>query len=260
MRMTGGAGALISALAAGLPGASLLLNARATRVMLDGAEIELGVVRADGREHRMRASHVLFALPPRLLEATVSFAPALDAGTVQRWRATPTWMAPHAKVFALYERPFWRDAGLSGAARSMVGPLVEIHDATTASGRAALFGFVGVSAEQRKAAGRDAIVAASIRQLAGLFGPEAAKPAATLFKDWAADPLTATAADQIAGDHPIPDRRPWVGGEWRKHVLLAGSETSSSEPGYLAGAVQAAERAVGELFRRVSEAETSGGT
>lgn len=259
MRIAGGAGALVSALAAGLPAAAIQLNARVTRVTLDGEEIELRYVRTNGHEHRARASHVLFALPPRLLEATVSFTPAPEAQNARRWRDTPTWMAPHAKLVALYDRPFWRDAGLSGAARSIVGPLVEIHDATTASGKAALFGFVGVPADHRKAAGREAIVAASVRQLARLFGPEAAGPAATLFKDWSADPLTATAADRVAGEHPIPDRLPWVGGAWRKRLLLAGSETSSSEPGYLAGAVQAAERAVGELIRGVSETEAGRG-
>jgi len=257
MRLAGGTGALISALVSDLRATSMLLNARATQVMLDGDEIEVRVVRGNGREQRLRAVHVLFALPPRLLEATVSFAPALDAQTVRRWRDTPTWMAPHAKVVAIYDRPFWRDRGLSGMARSMVGPLVEIHDATTASGTAALFGFVGVPPEQREAAGQDALIAAAVRQLASLFGPDAAKPVATVFKDWAADPLTATIADQIAGGHPIPDRQPWIGGEWHKHVLLAGSETSASEPGYLAGAIQAAERAVRELIGRVGEAKVS---
>ena len=125
-------------------------------------------------------------------------------------------MAPHAKFFAIYQRPFWRAAGLSGTAQSMAGPLVEIHDATTASGDAALFGFVGVPADQRAAFGRDAIIAASVRQLAQLFGPQAGAPRATLLKDWAADPLTATADDKQAGDHPVPTGQPWVGGEWRQ--------------------------------------------
>ncbi len=251
MRMVGGTGTLISALAAGLPATSTLLDTRATHISLDRDEIELRVVRANGRAEHLRASHAIFALPPRLLQETVSFAPMLDAQTLRRWRDTPTWMAPHAKLIALYDEPFWRDAGLSGAAQSTVGPLVEIHDATTASGEAALFGFVGLSAEQRTSAGRDALVSASVRQLARLFGPEAARPRATLFKDWAADRLTATSADQLAGEHPVPDRRPWIDGVWHEHVLLAGSETSSSEPGYLAGAVQAAERAVSELIDQV---------
>lgn len=250
MRLAGGTGAVIQSLAADLPASSIRLNARVVRVALDGLDVEVSFVGEKGSEQTVRASHVILALPPRLLEATVSFSPALEAATARRWRETPTWMAPHAKFFALYDRPFWRDAGLSGAVQSVVGPLVEIHDATSASGKAALFGFVGVPAERRVAVGEDAIVTACVQQLASLFGLEAANPVATLFKDWAADPLTATAADQAAGGHPSPDRRPWVGGDWQKHISLAGSETSSSEPGYLAGAVDAAERAVAELLNR----------
>lgn len=253
MRLAGGTGAIISALAAGLPNEHVRLGTRVTRVALKGRELEVGFVDASGRGQSERAAHVLFALPPRLLEATVAFSPALDTATARRWRGTPTWMAPHAKVFALYDRPFWREAGLSGTAQSMVGPLVEIHDATTASGRAALFGFVGASAAQREAAGRDAIVAASLRQLVQLFGPEAATPRGTLFKDWAADPLTATSDDQMAGGHPVPTSQPWIDGEWRERISLAGSETSPTEPGYLAGAVEAAERATAAIVDQLAK-------
>jgi monoamine oxidase len=257
MRLAGGTGAVICALASGLPSTSMRLGTRVMRVALNGEEVDVSFAETSGPERRVLADHVIFALPPRLLEATVSFSPALDSATARRWRETPTWMAPHAKVLALYDRPFWRDAGLSGTAQSMAGPLVEIHDATTASGRAALFGFVGVPAEQRIAAGQDAIIAASVHQLAWLFGLDAANPVATLFKDWATDPLTATTGDQIAGGHPQPDPRPWIGGDWQKHISLAGSETSSSEPGYLAGAVEAAGRAVNELASRVCGAKAS---
>ncbi|WP_018236279.1 FAD-dependent oxidoreductase [Ensifer sp. BR816] len=255
MRLAGGTGAIISALAAGLPAQSIQLGARVTHVSLEGQDVVVQYVDASGSAHKQRASHVLFALPPRLLEAKVLFSPALDVVTSERWRRTPTWMAPHAKFFALYDRAFWRDAGLSGTAQSMVGPLVEIHDATTASGQAALFGFVGVPAGERAAVGRDAIVAASVRQLAQLFGPQAASPRATLFKDWTDDPLTATADDSQSGGHPSPDRRPWVNGKWRDYISLVGSETSLSEPGYLAGAVEAATRTVTELMSRLNGSE-----
>jgi len=236
-----------------LPADSFLLDARVTQLALHRDDVELRFVRSPGEAHSLHASHVVLALPPRVAEATIAFAPALDAQTARRWRDTPTWMAPHAKFFALYERPFWREAGLSGAAQSMVGPLVEIHDATSASRAAALFGFVGVPAAQRKATGRDAIVAASIRQLALLFGSQAASPVATLYKDWADDPLTATAEDGVATGHPVSDRQPWIGGAWGRHVLLAGSETGMIEPGYLAGAVEAGERAASELIARLGD-------
>ena len=50
-------------------------------------------------------------------------------------------MAPHANFLAVYPRRFWREAGLSGGAQSLVGPMTEIHDATSSAGEAALFGF-----------------------------------------------------------------------------------------------------------------------
>ena len=247
MRLTGGSGALIAALAADLPADSIRLGARVTHVIRDAQGVEVRFTTASGSDETMRASHILFALPPRLLEATVTFSPGLDADTRERWRATPTWMAPHAKVFALYEKPFWREAGLSGTAQSMAGPLVEIHDATTASGQAALFGFLGVPAERRAAIGETALVAAAVQQLVRLFGPQAASPSGTLLKDWAADPLTATQADRLGGGPPVATGQAWVGEAWRDHVSLAGSETAEFEPGYLAGAVDAAERAAANV-------------
>lgn len=251
MRLVGGTGALVRAIASSLPTECLRLDSRLTHLALTDDAVEARFVGASGAEQSVRTSHVILALPPRLLAATVSFSPALDATVASRWRGTPTWMAPHAKFFALYDRPFWRDAGLSGTAQSMVGPLVEIHDATTAAGQAALFGFVGIPAAQRKAIGRDAILTASVRQLVTLFGPDAGAPRATLFKDWAADALTATDEDWTDGAHPVVDDRAWVDGEWRDRISLAGSETSRTEPGYLAGAVLAAERAVAEVKHQI---------
>jgi len=200
--------------------------------------IHLSLEGSEGSQ-ALLVDHVIAALPPRLLEASVEFVPPMDAATARRWRDTPTWMAPHAKFFAVYERPFWREAGLSGTAQSMVGPMVEMHDATTASGQAALFGFLGVGARQRAELGEGTLTAACIAQFSRIFGAEAENPLATLVKDWAADPFTATSEDLNAGGHIMPTSVPWVSGVWADRLTLAGSETSPTEPGYLAGAVAA---------------------
>lgn len=254
MRLCGGIGAIVSALAAGLPEERIQAGARVTHVTLKAPGIEVCFVGTDGETHRIQATHVLFALPPRLLEATVKFWPALDAATARNWRDTPTWMAPHAKFFALYDQPFWREAGLSGTAQSQVSPLVEIHDATTYSGKAALFGFVGISARKRAMLGKEAIIGAAIHQLAQLFGPEAGRPHATLYKDWADDPLTATEEDREAGGHPISRGLASVPGEWQNHIWLAGSEAGRRDAGYLAGAVEAAEYAVMQIMNKLEAA------
>jgi len=248
----GGTASLVRALARDLSRGQMLLNTRVTGLALVDDGVELALKHADGRPDRLVAKQVIAALPPRLLEATVAFTPSLEAGTARRWRNTPTWMAPHAKFFALYGKPFWRDIGLSGTAQSMVGPMVEIHDATTASGRAALFGFLGVGAEQRAALCASTLTRACLDQFSRIFGPEAQNPRATLFKDWSADPLTATAHDRDAGGHCVPGDPSWVSGPWKERLALAGSETSPSEPGYLAGAVVAANLAVAETLAKLN--------
>lgn len=242
IRIAGGTGSLAAALASALPSPSLHLGARVRHIELRSTGIVLTLADGENGTRKIFAAHAILALPPRLLEATISFAPAIAPPTAAIWRQTPTWMAPHAKFFALYERAFWRERGLSGTAQSMVGPLVEIHDATTASGMPALFGFLGVAAEKRAAVADEVIIKACVAGLARLFGPDAANPRATLYKDWASDPLTSTAMDR-GGDHPGANAQPWISGEWADFISLAGSETSLTDPGYLAGAVAAAERA-----------------
>ena len=252
MRLVGGTGTMVSALVNALPRERLHRGTRVNRVTMKENHLALSLV-AGGGSREVEAEQVILALPPRLLASTISFEPALEDETLEVWGQTPTWMAPHAKFFALYGEAFWRDSGLSGTAQSGVGPLVEIHDATTASGAAALFGFVGLNRTQRMAVGEETLVRASVAQLARLFGDQAARPWATLIKDWAADFLTSTDADQSPEGHPVPRHGPWVSGAWAQRMSLAGSETSIADPGYLAGALDAAERAADETMARLGQ-------
>lgn len=250
MRLVGGSGALIAALARELPADSLRLGHRVTRLTLGERGVDLSVETPDGVVRSLSAELVIAAVPPRLLAETIAFAPPCDAAG--KWGATGTWMAPHAKFLALYDRPFWRNAGLSGTAQSFVGPMAEIHDATTASGRAALLGFLAVGAENRAALGEAALAEACIAQLVRLFGPAAGRPRRTLLKDWATEPLTATRHDRSAGAHPIPGEGAWVDDRWAGRLLLAGSETSPFEPGFMAGAVAAASQAAAGALERLA--------
>lgn len=250
MRLAGGTGTLVNALASRLPHEKILLGTRVQQIVLGANGVTLNVSSDKGSLDSLVADHIIAALPPRLL-ANISFSPPIDPATERRWQETPTWMAPHAKFFAVYDRPFWRAAGLSGTAQSLAGPLGEIHDATIASGKAALFGFPSVGADTRAAMGEAAFKASCLEQLGRLFGPEALRPRATILKDWAADPLTAVTEDRTAGGHPHGSWEPWVTGTWHERLSLGGSETSAIEPGYMAGAVSAAERAVGEVRQRL---------
>ncbi len=252
MRFAGGTSALVRALASGLPEGSIRLSAPLTQMTIEGDHVRLKFGQAEGGPDSILAAQVIAALPPRLLEANIAFAPTIDPAIRLRWRETPTWMAPHAKFVALYEHPFWRLAGLSGMAQSAVGPMGEIHDATTAAGAAALFGFIGIDADQREAAGTALLSRACVDQLVRLFGDDARRPTATLLMDWTAEVFTATADDRRGGAHPVPQRGPWVSGAWRDRLSLAGSETSESDPGYLAGAIDTGLRAAAEVLQRIA--------
>ena len=195
------------------------------------------------------ASQVVLAIPPRLIAQDVQSTPGWPERWRQQMRQTPTWMAGQAKFAAVYPTAFWREAGWSGAAMSQCGPLVEIHDASDADGRtAALFGFVGASPAYRARIGPQELARQSIAQLVRIFGEKAATPLWHGVQDWAAEPETASALDQSPlHDHPryssttAPD-------DWAHRLWLAGTEHAPGFGGYLEGALESAEDAVGGLL------------
>ncbi len=248
MRVAGGTAALTDALRARLVRTQLRLGTRVRGLAAaPGGTVALQL-ESDGKPETLSAAAVILALPPRLLVAALQWSPALPAGLLRRWAESPTWMAGHAKMLMVYRAPFWRAAGLSGQAVSQAGPLAEIHDAGDAEGHlAALFGFVGVPAAWRQRMGRQALIDAAMAQLARLFGPEALAPQAVYLQDWAQEAETATPADaQPGGEHPVPISTA-LPAPWQGCVHLAGTEFAPDFPGYLEGAVCAAERAVREL-------------
>ena len=107
-------------------------------------DVELRVDDAAGNTATWAVEQVLLALPPRLAASRLDVEPPLPPNLARRWLATPTWMSQHAKYVAVYDMPFWREKGLSGGARSNVGPMGEIHDVSLPDGHAALFGVYGM--------------------------------------------------------------------------------------------------------------------
>lgn len=251
MRLQGGMGALIDALSRQVPPERRRTGWQVLRLLRQGDGVVVEAKDRDGAQQAWHAEQVLLALPPRLAATAIAFDPPLPGPLLQAWRATSTWMAPHAKYLAVYERPFWREAGLSGEGRSSLGPLVEIHDASAPGGPAALFGFLGVPARVRAGMARTALRALCRAQFVRLFGEEASAPRGEWLKDWAADPLTATPLD-AQGDsagHGAPPPTGASDGPWQARLVGVASEWSPMFPGYVAGAIDAAARGVDELLR-----------
>jgi len=121
-RIDGGMGKLIQGIANALPKDRIH-----TQFIANAIDFDAGITFTNGKT--CQAQQVVFALPPRLI-ADLTINPPLDQVQIDSMRSLPTWMAGHAKILALYEKPFWREAGLSGDASSRHGPMVEIHDAS----------------------------------------------------------------------------------------------------------------------------------
>ncbi|MEM9433907.1 MAG: FAD-dependent oxidoreductase [Pseudomonadota bacterium] len=241
-RLEGGMAALVDAIARSVPRDTIHLSTPVTR--LENKPDRIAVT--CGSNPQILARRVVIAAPPRLA-AQLPFTPQLPNPALQSLHEIPTWMAGQAKAVAVYDTPFWQEAGLSGDAMSARGPLVEIHDASPRSvGPYALFGFVGLRPEARQDL---AVLQTAIRtQLGRLFGPEAATPKQLIVKDWAFDEFTSTAADLAPlHHHPRYGRPESLNNMWGNRLLFAGTEMASQFSGYLEGALEAAEAVYHQL-------------
>ena len=243
-RLDGGMYTLIDTLANKLPSDCLQTASVVQSVHQTQGGIAVKVMH-EGTEQTVQAGHLILALPPRVVAQSIQFEPGLPSKDRQLLTKIPTWMAGEAKFIAQYSEPFWQAQGLSGDAMSQLGPLGEIHDASSRSeGNYALFGFVGVQALDREAQ-EDVVKREAVKQFTRIFGESASNPTTVHLKDWAFDDFTATALDR---DPTVPrgHGRPVLTSEWEGRIVWAGTETAGltdHSNGYLEGAVEAGNRA-----------------
>jgi monoamine oxidase len=241
-RLAGGFGALTQTLAETIPESRKRLNAP-VQSLLNTAD---GITAILGDREAITADQVVFALPPRVA-GEIEFSPALPSSALQAIQGIPTWMAGQAKAIAVYDTPFWRDAGLSGDAMSRRGPMIEIHDASPASGGPfALFGFIGVAPQGRR--DEKALRQQVLAQFVRLFGHAATAPSRLFIKDWAFDPYTSTTADLAPlYAHPTYTLPQALRGLWNNKIYFAGTEVAPEFGGYIEGALEAAANVVAVL-------------
>ena len=235
LRIKGGVSSLSESMRLELPAERLICQSPVKSLAI--TENGVTVTCPNGKSYG--AQHVAMAIPLRLA-ALLDYSPTLDARSAEKLKSTPTWMAGQAKVFASYEKPFWRDQGLSGDAFSRSGPLAEIHDATTEQDAPyALMGFVGIDAITRKSLTAAELMEAVRTQLVELFGESALETTAMHLMDWSAEPFTAAPSDLQPSDHhpdygvEVTPLAPWAN---RMHFIV--SETARENGGLVEGALQ----------------------
>jgi monoamine oxidase len=198
---------------------------------------------------RVRAKRVIVAIPPTLA-GRIDYRPDVPPLRDQLTQRLP--QGNLTKVACVYDRPFWRDAGLNGTAVSTDGFVNATFDDTPPGGSpGVVFGFVGgdqsrafnaLPAAQRKAA--------VVAQFTQFFGPGAANPIDYIESYWAGERWSRGCPVGIAGPGVYtgygPALREPVG-----RIHWAGTETSTYWNGYMDGAVRSGERAAGEVLAEI---------
>jgi monoamine oxidase len=233
-------------LARRLPGGAARTSAAVTSITFD----DDGIVQVTAGDERFAATAVIMAVPPKLAVESISYAPALPPALVEAAQAVHTWMSDTVKALARFEEPFWREAGLAGAALSHVGPFCEFHDHSGAeAGEAALFGFA--PAARLGGAPTGEIVGQFKAHVERLWGPGVPEPLEIHVADWSSDPFTSIspARPSTSWYYGTPLLRlPHADGR----LIFGSTETGPAFPGYLEGAVLAGRRAAGQALDRLA--------
>ena len=246
LRIAGGISNITERLYDRIPGRTILLEHAVTSIAWAENEFSARIQTLAGKK-TVTARRILLAVPPRLIAENIEFSPGLSDEIRDCLASIPTWMAGHAKLFAVYEKPFWRDMGLSGDGISRCGPLMEIHDASPAGADSgALFGFVGlpVGSPSREPV---SLKAGALAQLRQMFGADAADPLEVIIQDWGKEACTAVAADQSTAHHPQYGLPQALLPLAERGLLLASTETAPQFGGFIEGALEAAEIALSKL-------------
>jgi monoamine oxidase len=209
---------------------------------------ERGVV-VHTKRLRVRAKRAIVAVPPTLA-GRIDYRPDLPADRDQLTQRLP--QGNLTKVTAVYDRPFWRDAGLNGTAISTDGFVNATFDDTPPDGSpGVVFGFVGGdksrSFNQLNPGDRKAAVLA---QFAQFFGSPANNPIDYLESAWAGEKWSRGCPVGILAPGVLTAYGPALRAPVGK-VHWAGTETSTYWNGYMDGAVRSGERAAAEVLAEI---------
>lgn len=239
-RFIGGTQALSLKMAEDLKG-DIILSAAVKAVAQDGAGVTV-----HSEQGTFVGQKCIIAIPPTLLNK-IDFNPSLSAKRRQLIQRVPPGSV--IKAQAVYDRPFWRDAGLSGQVASNVGPIKVAFDNSSADGETGVLTafwegeeavtYAGCMRDERQQIFADCMVR--------YFGPEAAK--ITFYHDvvWAHEDFTGG----CYAAHFAPGVWTQFGDCIRMpegNIHWAGTETAAAFNGYMEGAIRSASRVLQEIL------------
>ena len=220
-------------------GDRLLLDMSVTRIehSADGVEVTAG-----GK--RFSAKKLILAVPP-VMARKLDFSPALPARTA---KALAAWSPGQSiKLQITYEKPFWREKGLSGAVMWHEPQGLYCCDASRGD-YAGLVVFVGgPEARHWHEKPQEELLEFVRGQLSEAFGPEGGKPTDIHVRDWVGDTWCGGAYSDVITDLDAADAED-VLREGLPSIRFASSELALSYPGYIDGAIVAGRAAAAQVL------------
>ncbi len=245
-RVVGGTHQISERMAAEL-GEAVVLGAVVRTITQDDAGVTVAYENADGTPGGVvTAGEVIVAIPPTLA-GRIRYLPALPSARDGLTQQIPAGSV--IKVQVGYDRPFWREDGLSGFVISLDDAFnVVLDNSPRDASCGVLVGFLegahARSAELLSAAERRELV---LGALVKYFGPEAAKPFDYVEMDWCAEEFSRGCYGGRLGC-----------GVWTQYgralaapvgrIHWAGAETASRWNGYMDGAIRSGRRAAEEIL------------
>ncbi|CAN5393126.1 FAD-dependent oxidoreductase [soil metagenome] len=240
-------------------GGSQLVPLRLAKQLGDIVALHAPVDKIVQRDHRVHvhtgrgvvtAKRVIVAAPPPMV-LDLDWFPQLPTRRRKLLKAQD--MGKLMKCDAVYKKPFWRDAGLSGFGVNDSGAVRVAFDNSPKNGEpGVLLAFVGGDAwrtygRMSKAKRRKAV----LEGFAAMFGDEALHPVEFVEHDWTKErwtgggPTSIHHADGSFSTSGSVIRPPFGRVHW------AGTETSTYWSGYMDGAVRSGERAAVEVVEKL---------
>jgi monoamine oxidase len=239
-RVTGGTQLIAIKMAQQL-GNRVVLNAPVRKITQTGSGVTV-----DSDRGQFTGKRVIVAIPPTLA-GRIQYEPLLPILRDQLTQRMPNGSL--MKCDAYYDKPFWRDKGLTGQVVSNVGYARTTFDSSPPDGNpGVMMGFVG-GRQNRALAGKSQqeIKQVVLQDFVNYFGDEAANPRDFVIQNWSGEEWNRGCPVALYSPGVLLDYGPSLRAPVDR-IHWAGTETSTYWNGYMDGAVRSGERAAAEVI------------
>jgi monoamine oxidase len=242
-RITGGSNALIERLSETLEKGEIQFNTRVTEIIQEKGGL---IVRTETDEKYL-ATEVILALPPKIWAHQITFFPALPEELQYTAENTQTWMEDSIKAAVEFKHPFWRDKEHPATIMSNSGPFVECYDhSNQQENKFALCGFLNPEFKNIGKNQREALV---LKQLESILGQEVYTVISYHEYIWSNDENVKWPKKSFMQPHQNNGHQIFRECFYDNRLVISGSESASTFPGYMDGAVEAGENAFKHILK-----------